>query len=174
MKRRVDKSDPITCAVNGIFNNAACGYIIVGGKLCGLPEGAKCVYQQRMSKPVQQSPTPKTAVPAPVTVKKKVLEKHVEAYLYKKMKKLGGECFKWASMNQRGVPDRICVFPPLGGTGAGLVCFVELKKDAKCKLSPGQQSFFNKMDTLHIASCFVLHGKAEVDLWLKTMGYPDV
>jgi len=110
-------------------------------------------------------------IPKPVAVKKKVLEKDVEQYLYKKMKKLGGECFKWASMNMRGVPDRICIFPPSGVHLHGRVIFVELKKDAKAKLSPGQAKFFARMAQLQMHDCIVIHGKEEVDGWLKSLGY---
>lgn len=55
-----------------------------------------------------------------------MLEKTIEAYLVKRMKEIGGECYKWSSPGNRGVPDRICIFPN------GLVLFVEVKK-------PGQE-----------------------------------
>ncbi len=110
-------------------------------------------------------------IPRPVAVEKKILEKHVEQFLYKKMKKLGGECYKWQSINQRGVADRICIFPPSGHCPTGIVCMVELKKDKKAKLSPGQIKFHNKMIELRVPNVYVLHGKDEVSLWIKSMGY---
>ena len=110
-------------------------------------------------------------VPVPIKLEKKVLEKHVEAYLYNRMKKLGGECYKWSSMNMRGVTDRICIFPPDSMHIHGRIIFVELKKDAKAKLSPGQAKFFARMAQLQMPDCIVIHGKEEVDGWLKSLGY---
>lgn len=169
MSKKGSNPPPITCSVGGFFNGAACGYVMVGGKYCALPEGNKCVYQQKLVKPAPPPAPPKPVdVPKPVAVKKKVLEKHVEAYLYKKMKKLGGECYKWSSANTRGVADRICVFP------GGIVAMVELKKDTKAKLSPTQVKFHNKMSALNVPHVVVLHGKEEVTQWIKSMGYADV
>lgn len=51
-----------------------------------------------------------------------MLEKTIEAHLVKRMKEIGGECYKWSSPGSRGVPDRICIFP------TGVVVFVEVKK----------------------------------------------
>ena len=114
-----------------------------------------------------------TDIPRPVTIKKKILEKHVEQYLYKRMKKLGGECFKWSSINMTGVTDRICIFPPnkMLFMPEGLITFVELKKDNKAKLSPRQNKFHNRMGELHVQHVYVLYGKDDVDRWLKSMGY---
>ena len=104
-------------------------------------------------------------IPKPVPVKHKVLESHVEAHLRKRMKALGGECYKWSSTNVRGVPDRICIFP------GGRIWFVELKRDHKCKLSPLQAKFFERMKSLRVDNCITLHGKIEVDQWLAGRGY---
>lgn len=174
MSKKQSNSRAVMCSVIGVFNGAACGYLQVGGKHCKLPEGTKCVYQKRIPKPkAPHAPPapPAVVVPAPVKVKKKILEKHVEAYLYKKMKKLGGECYKWSSVNMRGVPDRICIFPPDRNCPTGIVTFVELKKDTKAKLSGGQAKFFKRMTEMRVNHCYVLHGKEEVDLWLKSMGH---
>lgn len=54
-----------------------------------------------------------------------MLEKEIEAHLVKRMKGIGGECYKWSSPGNRGVPDRICIFPN------GVVVFVELKRPGK-------------------------------------------
>ena len=113
-------------------------------------------------------PLPRSVpVPRPVAVKKKVLEKDVEKYLYKRMKKLGGECYKWSSSNVRFVSDRICVFP------TGEIWFIELKKDSKSKLSPGQSKFLTKMRELNVTNVDVLYGKEDVDNWLTLLGYYD-
>lgn len=105
------------------------------------------------------------SIPEPVKLKPKVLEKHVEAYLVRLMKKLGGECYKWASANTRGVPDRICIFPD------GLIVFVELKRDRTCKLSPHQLKFAKRMIELNVIHNVVLHGKEEVRQFITDMGY---
>lgn len=166
------------CTVNGYFNGAMCGNILVGGNSeCGLVDGVGCTYQQIVKRPTEApavQPVAPVEVPKPVAVKKKVLEKHVEAYLYKKMKKLGGECYKWSSTNMRGVADRICVFPPDRNCPTGIITLVELKKDAKAKLSPTQVKFHDKMAALRVPHVYVLHGKEEIDLWLKSMGHGDV
>ena len=112
-----------------------------------------------------------TDIPRPVIIKKKRLEKDVATHLYRRMKKLGGECYGWSSINTRGVTDKICVFPPLIFNGIGRVCMVELKRDTKSKLSPGQVKFHARMTALHVPHVYVLHGKEEVDLWLKSMGH---
>ena len=124
--------------------------------------------------PPKARPTPVArsgAIPEPIKLERKVLEKHVEQHLYKKMKKLGGECYKWSSVNMRGVPDRVCVFPPMNPFDQGEVWLVELKKDTKAKLSLNQAKFFARMNEMRIPRTTVLHGKEEVDLWLKSMGY---
>lgn len=121
---------------------------------------------------VKGPPTPRpVSIPKPVAVKKKVLEKHVERFLYKEMKKLGGECYKWSSANVRGVPDRVCVFPPNINSPTGIVALVELKRDATCTLSDNQKRFFARMNELKVNHIYVLHGKEEVSQWIKDMGY---
>ncbi len=55
-----------------------------------------------------------------------MLEREVEAYLGKRVKKLGGRSYKWVSPGTSGVPDRIVVLP------GGRVIFIELK-------APGQK-----------------------------------
>ena len=46
----------------------------------------------------------------------------VERYLVKRVKAMGGQCFKWVSPGHAGVPDRIGVLPQ------GEVFFVEVKR----------------------------------------------
>ena len=50
-----------------------------------------------------------------------ILEKKIEEKLRKRMKSIGGRCYKFVSPGNNGVPDRICVFP------SGQIVFVELK-----------------------------------------------
>lgn len=101
----------------------------------------------------------------PVTVKRKVLEKDVEAYLCRKVKALGGECYKWASMNVRGVPDRIVVIN-------ATVWFVEVKKDRQSPLTKLQKHFFDRMFELGIRNAKVVRGKDGVDEWLAEINAP--
>lgn len=51
-----------------------------------------------------------------------MLESKVEAYLVRRVKKLGGLCPKWVSPGFSGVPDRIVFLP------GGRIIFVETKK----------------------------------------------
>ena len=49
-------------------------------------------------------------------------EHHIESYLVKKIKELGGIPYKFTSPQRRSVPDRMCVLPQ------GHVVFVECKR----------------------------------------------
>lgn len=51
------------------------------------------------------------------------MEKDIEKWLGDQVKNLGGLYYKFVSPGNRGVPDRIIVFPP------GVTIFVELKTD---------------------------------------------
>jgi hypothetical protein len=62
-----------------------------------------------------------------------VLEKTIEAYLVKRVKAMGGQCYKFVSPQNRGVCDRIVVLP-------GRVVFVEVKQP-KGKLTELQKRF---------------------------------
>lgn len=54
-----------------------------------------------------------------------MLEKAIEGYFCREVKKLGGEAEKFTSPQRRSVPDRIAMFP------GGLLFFVELKAPGK-------------------------------------------
>jgi len=54
-----------------------------------------------------------------------LLEKHIEAALVRRVKKLGGLCEKFTSPSARSVPDRIVTMP------GGVIIFVELKATGK-------------------------------------------
>jgi hypothetical protein len=51
------------------------------------------------------------------------MEKDVEAYVRREVKKMGGRCLKWVCPGHRGVPDRIVLLP------GGRIWFVELKTE---------------------------------------------
>ena len=40
-----------------------------------------------------------------------MLERDIEDYLVKKVAQLGGKAYKWSSMSNRAVPDRLCCLP---------------------------------------------------------------
>nr|DAO02126.1 MAG TPA: Nuclease [Caudoviricetes sp.] len=79
-----------------------------------------------------------------------MLEKEVEKYLVREIKKLGGVSFKFISPGNAGVPDRIVIIP------TGKVVFVELKTD-KGKLTKLQESQIRKISGLG-AEVKVLYG----------------
>jgi len=76
-------------------------------------------------------------IPPPIKTKTSPLEKQVEARLVRKVKALGGECWKFVSPANRGVSDRIVLFK-------GEVFFVELKRDGG-KMTTKQKLFEQKV-----------------------------
>lgn len=84
-------------------------------------------------------------------------EKEIEAYFVKRVKALGGYSYKFRSVTQRGVADRIACLPN------GQTWFVELKQPGG-RLSPLQDVFAEQMETArqHYA---VLWSKEGVDSW---------
>ena len=64
------------------------------------------------------------------------MEKHIEAYLVKRVKALGGIAYKWRGHG--GAADRIIVLPD------GTVWFVEVKTEGG-RLSPLQKVFMSDM-----------------------------
>jgi hypothetical protein len=84
-------------------------------------------------------------------------EKEIETYFAKRVKALGGFAYKFRSVSQRGVADRIACLPN------GQAWFVELKKPGG-RLSALQRVFAEEMDVTnqHYA---VLWSKEDVDDW---------
>ena len=87
--------------------------------------------------------------------KGKESEKKTEIYLIERTRALGGQSYKWASPNNRGVPDRICVFP------FNTVFFVEVKSEEKT-LSKLQQLIHKRLKRV-INHIYTVSTKAEVD-----------
>ena len=79
-----------------------------------------------------------------------MLEKEIEKFLVREVKKLGGISFKFISPGNAGVPDRIVILP------SGKVIFVELKTD-KGKLTKLQEVQIKKISDLG-ADARVLRG----------------
>jgi hypothetical protein len=84
-------------------------------------------------------------------------EKEIETHFVKRVKALGGYSYKFRSVTQRGVADRIACLPN------GQTWFVELKKPGG-RLSPLQEIFAEQMAATgqHYA---VLWSKEDVDGW---------
>ena len=87
------------------------------------------------------------------------MEKHIEAYLVKRVKALGGVAYKWRGHG--GAADRIIVLPD------GTVWFVEVKTIGG-RLSALQKVFAADMARLGQRYC-VLWTKEQVDSWLTTI-----
>jgi hypothetical protein len=79
----------------------------------------------------------------------RMLEKEVEKFLVREVKKIGGVSFKFISPGNAGVPDRIVILP------TGKVVFVELKN--KGKLTRLQEVQIKKISNLG-ADARVLRG----------------
>ena len=89
------------------------------------------------------------------------MEKHIEAYLVKRVKALGGIAYKWRGHG--GAADRIIVLPD------GTVWFVEVKTIGG-RLSALQKVFAADMARLK-QKYRVLWTKEQVDAWVdKTLG----
>lgn len=52
-------------------------------------------------------------------------ESQIEDYLVREVAKLGGKAYKFSSMSNRAVPDRLCIFP------SGHIYFIECKAPGK-------------------------------------------
>ena len=87
------------------------------------------------------------------------MEKHIEAYLVKCVKALGGIAYKWRGHG--GAADRIVVLP------GGVVWFVEVKTLGG-RLSALQKVFAADMARLNQRYC-VLWTKEEIEKWLTTI-----
>jgi hypothetical protein len=84
-------------------------------------------------------------------------EAEIERYFVQAVKALGGYAYKFRSVSQRGVADRIACMPN------GEAWFVELKKPGG-KLSPLQKLFADDMMALGQRYC-CLWSKEDVDQW---------
>lgn len=88
-----------------------------------------------------------------------MLEKEIEKFLVKEIKKLGGLCYKWVSPGNAGVPDRIVLLPNRPAM------FVELKTDSG-KLSRLQEVQIKKLRNIN-DQVYILHGLDEVKEFIK-------
>jgi len=88
-------------------------------------------------------------------------EKATERYLTQEIKKVLGLSFKWSSLANRGVPDRICLFSP------GIFALVEVKSEGK-KPTGLQQYTINVIRKMGFR-VEVLDTKAGVDLFIQSI-----
>ena len=86
-----------------------------------------------------------------------MLEKDIEAYFVKSVKAMGGLAYKFNSLSNRGVSDRIVVLPN------GEAWFIELKTE-RGRLSALQKIFANDMRRLH-QNYACLNSIEAVDRW---------
>lgn len=83
-----------------------------------------------------------------------MLERDIEKYLVKRIKAIGGQCYKFVSPQNRGVSDRIVLLP-------NRVVFVEVKTE-KGKMTMLQQLFANIV-TGYGLEYHCIWGKEDVD-----------
>lgn len=88
-----------------------------------------------------------------------ITEKAIEAYLVKRVKEVGGKAYKFNSMSNRGVSDRIVLFPN------GKLYFVELKT-AKGVQSPLQKLFEKEVTELG-QEYVLLNSRYTIDEFIK-------
>ena len=85
------------------------------------------------------------------------MEKNYEAYLVKTVEALGGKAYKFNSLSNRGVSDRIVCLPD------GSTWFIEMKTETG-RLSALQKVFAKDMATLN-QKYACLNSKEQVDRW---------
>jgi hypothetical protein len=86
-------------------------------------------------------------------------EKDVEKYFNQEVAKLGGKSYKWVSVNNRAVPDRIVFLPE------GLLKIVEFKAPGK-RPTPLQEKVHKYMRSLG-HEVFVVDSKFKVDIVIE-------
>jgi Holliday junction resolvase len=89
------------------------------------------------------------------------VESAVERYLIKRIKRLGGQCYKWRAIDNKGVPDRIAVIPGFGMVG------IEVKSSTG-KLSPIQSYVVNTIKKCG-GTCVVVYGRQGVDTFISSL-----
>lgn len=91
-----------------------------------------------------------------------MLESAVENYLTKRVRKLGGQSYKFVSPGNAGVPDRIILLP------GGQIAFVEMKAPGK-KATPKQLHQIRKIKNLGQVA-LVIDCKEGVDEFIREVG----
>lgn len=86
-------------------------------------------------------------------------EQKIERYLKEKIKRIGGEAYKFSSPGVRGVPDRIVIIP------GGHIYFIELKAPGE-KLRPLQEAVHKKLKSLK-CNVLTIDSKETVDKFIR-------
>lgn len=88
-------------------------------------------------------------------------EKEIETYFVRRLKALGAYTYKFRSVTQRGVADRIACLPN------GQTWFVELKQPGG-RLSALQRVFAEQMEQTH-QRYVTLWSKEGIESWLENL-----
>lgn len=88
-------------------------------------------------------------------------EAKVESYLQERVEALGGECLKWVSPGNAGVPDRLVILP-------GHAPFAVEVKTVDGRLSRQQSSMRTKLQDAGMLVA-VVYGRKEVDQLMETL-----
>jgi hypothetical protein len=99
---------------------------------------------------------------APV-LRSKELEKHIEAYLVKRVEGCGGQAYKFTSPQRANVPDRLVLVPP--GELSSHAVFVEVKAPGKEPTS-GQLREHDRLIKMGFP-VYVIDSKPGVDAFIK-------
>lgn len=86
-------------------------------------------------------------------------EKHIEAYLKKRVEERGGLCLKFVSPGRRGVADRVII------SAIGFTYYVETKYGKKGKFSPAQIVFRKDLAARNV-DVYNIFTKEEVDKFM--------
>lgn len=92
------------------------------------------------------------------------LEKDLEAWVGRRVRKVGGLWLKWVSPGCVGVPDRILI------TQGGVVAFVEMKQESG-RLSKRQQFVCGKLRSLGCRVYVIYNKEQALDMLREVM--PD-
>jgi hypothetical protein len=100
-------------------------------------------------------------------LRSKELERHIEAYLTKRVEGCGGLAYKFTSPQRANVPDRLILIPScgMGGVAKGDAVFVEVKAPGKAPTS-GQIREHDRLIKLGFA-VYVIDSKEGVDGFIK-------
>ena len=90
-----------------------------------------------------------------------MIESDVEQRLVKKVKELGGKCYKFVSPGNAGVPDRIVIYN-------GRTVFVELKKPEGYKFAK-LQKFHRDEIRRNGGICILVKSYEEVDKFIEIL-----
>jgi hypothetical protein len=94
-----------------------------------------------------------------------LLEKDVEAYLVRLVKKIGGTAYKFTSPARRSVPDRMVLLP------GARIYFVEVKTDTG-RLTVNQRRELTRLEKLGFP-VRVVYGKGEVSKFIEEITSDD-